>query len=216
MSEQTTEPQQKNNRRKAGIIVGIVALVVAAAAIGAGTYAAFTDTETGPGGTITAGTLDLTVGGTGNTELFSASNIAPGFSQEVTITLNNDGSIPGILTSSMAFTGSDGACTEPERVAENGGDTGTCKTGGNLAEQLTVSVLSSPASSTATQPVPVATFISAGGLPAGGTLTKGTPAVYKLKFALPNVTNNDSNNKVQGDGITITSTFNLDQPPPAP
>lgn len=214
MSEQTTEPQKKKNRRKAGVVVGVVALVVAAAAIGAGTYAAFSDTETGPGGTIAAGTLDLTVGGTGNTELFSASNIAPGFSQDATITLNNDGSIPGVLTSTMAFTGTDGSCTEPERVAENGSDTGTCKNGGNLAEQLTVSVLSSPGSSTATAATPVATFIANGGLPAGGTLTKGTPAVYKLRFALPNVTTSDINNKVQGDGITITSTFNLYQPTP--
>ncbi|MCE0762670.1 CalY family protein [Pseudonocardia kujensis] len=89
---------KKNTKKKAGIIVGLVALVVAATAIGAGTYAAFTDTETGPGGTQTAGTLDLQVGGDDTaTALFSASNVAPGFGQNYTFTLDNTGSIAGTL-----------------------------------------------------------------------------------------------------------------------
>ncbi|WP_425569202.1 SipW-dependent-type signal peptide-containing protein [Pseudonocardia xishanensis] len=43
------ENEKKAGRRKAGLIIGVVAAVIAAA-IGAGTHAAFTDTETGPGG----------------------------------------------------------------------------------------------------------------------------------------------------------------------
>src|SRR3954468_13516516 len=72
------------------IAVGIAAVVLAAAAIGAGTYAAFSDTENGPDGSIASGTLDLLGGAApGTVNLFSASNIKPGFSQDVTFTVSN-------------------------------------------------------------------------------------------------------------------------------
>ena len=56
--------------------------MLALSAIGTGTYAAFLDTEKGPGGTTASGTLDLTIGSTGTAQLFSATNIAPGYTQE--------------------------------------------------------------------------------------------------------------------------------------
>jgi spore coat-associated protein N len=216
MAVQQDEPQKKNNRRKAGVIVGLVAVVIAAAAIGAGTYAAFTDTETGPGGTQTAGTLDLEVGSSGTTStLFSASNIAPGFTQDYTFTLKNSGSIAGTLTTAMTYTGSDGTCTEPERTAE-GSTNGSCNAAGDLQNQMTVSVVSSPVSNTATTPVTLATFAGTP-LPGSGSqqITGGQTVSYTLRFALPNDTSTTAetnpNNKVQGDGITLNSTFNLVQ-----
>lgn len=205
---------KKNRKRKAGLIVGLVALVVAAAAIGAGTYAAFTDTETGPGGTETAGTLDLEVGSSGTTStLFSASNIAPGFTQDYTFTLKNAGSVTGTLSTAMTFSGGDGSCTEPERTAEG---TTTCNANGNLQDQMQVSVVSSPVSSTATPPVSLASFAGTP-LPGSGSLKidGGQTVTYTLRFTLPNDTSTtaetNSNNKVQGDTITLNSTFNLVQ-----
>lgn len=188
--------------------VGIVAVVIAAAAIGAGTYAAFVDTESGPGGTITAGTLDLTVGSTGTTELFNQSNIAPGFSQNATITLKNVGSLPGALTSTLKVTGTDGTCTEPEAEAE-GKAAGACNPAGDLQNQMTVSVLSGPGVTAPTTPVTVTQFV-ANGLPAAGTLAANGTVVYQLQFVLPNLPGVE-NNKVQGDSLTVSSDFSLTQ-----
>jgi spore coat-associated protein N len=91
--------------RKVRIGLGIAVVVLALAAIGTGTYAAFLDTEKGPGGSTASGTLDLTVGSTGTTQLFSATNIAPGYTQDVTLSLKNAGSLPGMLTSNSRSAG---------------------------------------------------------------------------------------------------------------
>jgi spore coat-associated protein N len=206
------EPEKKDKRRKAGLIIGVVAVVIAAAAIGAGTYAAFTDTETGPGGTQTAGTLDLEIGGSGFQTLFNGTNIAPGYTKDFTFTVKNSGSIAGTLTNSLALTGADGTCTEPEQTAE--GST-TCKPTGNLQDQMTVVVVSSPASNVATSPVLMTDFVKTP-LPGNNTaLAGGATGTYVLRFALPNDTSTTAetnvNNKVQGDSVTLSSTFNLVQ-----
>ena len=193
----------QNKRFRVG--AGIAAVVLAVAAIGAGTYAAFVDTETGPSGTIAAGTLDLTVGSTGTLELINVSNIAPGFSQNATITLRNVGTLPGGLTSTLQVGGTDGVCTEPEAEAE-GRPAGSCSATGDLQNQLQVAVVRGPST---TPPVPVSQFVTTGlpapaGIPAGGTVE------YDLQFTLPNLPGVE-NNKVQGDTLTLTSNFVLTQ-----
>jgi spore coat-associated protein N len=185
--------------------VGIVAVVLAAAAIGAGTYAAFVDSEAGPGGTVAAGTLDLTVGSTGTVELFAAQNIQPGFTQDATISLRNAGSLPGGVTSTLTVVGADVTCTEPE-VEEEKLTGGGCAPGGNLQNQMTVSVLRGPGITTPTAPVGVAQFA----LPPAGTLAAGASTDYVLQFVLPNLTGT-LNNAVQGDRITVSSNFVLTQ-----
>jgi spore coat-associated protein N len=189
------------------LAVGIAAVVLAVAAIGAGTYAAFSDTEAGPDGTIAAGTLDLVVGATpGTVNLFAASNIKPGFTQDVTFTVSNTGSLPGTLSSSLMMTGTDGTCTEPEYVAEGVAANG-CAAAGNLQEQMTVAVVAGPGGAAAA--VPLSQFMTSG-LPLPGQLAAGGTATYTLRFALPDLPNT-TNNRVQGDTIAITSTFNLVQ-----
>ncbi|GAA2893559.1 hypothetical protein GCM10010472_60170 [Pseudonocardia halophobica] len=195
---------KKNRKRKAGLIVGLVALVVAAAAIGAGTYAAFSDTETGPSGTIGAGTLDLEVGSApANATLFSASNIAPGYVSPtpVTITVRNAGTIAGTLSNSLTVNGGDGSCPEPESEL-----TGGCKSTGDLQDYLMVEVTGSPSGATVGK-TKLADFVSGKKLPTGGTLEGGKSATYTLVFSLPA----DTGNIVQGDTVTLNSTFNLDQ-----
>ncbi|MHA6785477.1 TasA family protein [Pseudonocardia saturnea] len=191
--------------KKVRIGVGIAAVVLAAAALGAGTYAAFVDTETGPGGTVAAGTLDLTVGSTGTLELFAAQNIQPGFSQDATITLRNAGSLPGGVTSTLTVVGADVTCTEPEAEAE-GVAAGACAPGGNLQNQMTVSVLRGPGITAPTTPVTVSQFA----LPPAGTLAAGASSDYVLQFVLPNLAGT-VNNIVQGDRITVSSNFVLTQ-----
>lgn len=194
--------------KKVRIGIGVAAVVLAAAAIGAGTYSAFVDTESGPGGTIAAGTLDLTVGSTGTLELFNQSNIAPGFSQNATITLKNVGSLPGALTSTLKVTGADVTCTEPEAEAE-GKAAGACNPAGDLQNQMTVSVLSGPGVTTPTAPVTVTQF-AANGLPPAGTVAANGTVAYQLQFVLPNLAGLE-NNKVQGDSLTVSSDFTLTQ-----
>jgi spore coat-associated protein N len=151
-------------------------------------------------------------GGTTST-LFSASNIAPGFSQDQTFMLKNAGSVTGMLSTAMTFSGGDGSCTEPERTAEG---TATCNANGNLQDQMQVSVVSSPVSSTATTPVTLVSFAGTP-LPGSGSLKidGGQTVTYTLRFTLPNDTlttaESNPNNKVQGDTITLNSTFNLVQ-----
>jgi spore coat-associated protein N len=189
------------------VAAGIAAVVLAVAAIGAGTYAAFNDTESGPDGAIASGTLDLVVGAApGTVNLFSATNIKPGFTQDVTFQVGNTGSIPGTLTSTMLMTGADVTCTEPEYAAEGVG-AGACAALGNLQEQMTVAVVAGPNGAVAA--APLSQFVTSG-LPLPGTLAPGASTTYTLRFAFPDLAGT-TNNRAQGDSINITSTFNLVQ-----
>lgn len=197
----------QNKRTRFGI--GIAAVVIAAGAVGLGSYAAFSDTEAGPGGTVTAGTLDLVAGGgPGTVTLFAAQNIQPGFRQRATFVLTNNGSLPGTLTSNLTVTGRDVTCTEPEAEAE-GVAAGACAPGGDLQNQMTVSVVSGPGSPTA--PITVGQFATTG-LPLTGTVAPGASVTYELQFDLPNLAD-ATNNRVQGDSITLSSSFVLTQLP---
>jgi spore coat-associated protein N len=183
--------------------------MIALAAIGTGTYAAFLDTEKGPGGTTASGTLDLTVGGTGTTRLFSATNIAPGYTQDVGLTLKNAGSLPGTLTSTLEVSGADVTCTEPEAEAE-GVAAGACSKTGDLQNQMTVIVTKGTGSTaTTTAAVSVAQLVT-NGLPAAGVVSPGSTVEYTLHFVFPDLAGTD-NNKAQGDSLTLNSDFLLNQ-----
>jgi len=193
--------------RKVRIGLGVAVVVLAVAAIGTGTYAAFLDTEKGPGGTTESGTLDLTVGSTGTTQLSSASNIAPGYTQDVTLSLKNAGSLPGTLTSALKVSGADVTCTEPEAEAE-GVAAGACNKSGDLQNQMTVTVTKGTGSTaTTTAAVPVAQLVATG-LPAAGVVSPGATVDYTLHFAFPDLADN---NKAQGDSLTLSSDFLLTQ-----
>jgi spore coat-associated protein N len=191
-----------DNRKR--LAIGIAAVAVAVLAIGLGTYAAFTDTEDGPSGNAASGTLDLTVGSNASTTLFNQDNIAPGFTTTVDVTVRNVGTVPGTVTGNLTVTGADVTCTEPEAEAE-GVAAGKCAAGGNLQDQMTVQVLSGPGVTTPAAAVPLKTFVNSP-LPAG-TLGGNSDGVYKLQFVLPAA----ADNKVQGDRISIGSTFTLNQ-----
>jgi spore coat-associated protein N len=118
---------QKNKKLAAGI--GVAAVAAAALALGAGTYAAFSDSENAEA-TFAAGTLNLTVG----TPVASApvvwSNLAPGDSQEVTVSVDNVGTVDGVLTASYTTSGTEGSCIEPETDDED-----PCDPASELLEQ---------------------------------------------------------------------------------
>jgi len=90
------------NRRR--VLGGMVVIGGAAAAAGAGTFAAFTDTESSNDNSVSAGTLDLTVdGGDTPVTVLSVSDAVPGETGSGdAITLANDGSVDGTLDVSVA------------------------------------------------------------------------------------------------------------------
>lgn len=192
--------------KKATVGIGVAAAAAAAIALGGGTYAAFSDSETGPGGTLAAGTLDLVVGGTpGQAKLLDVKDLVPGTTvPEKTLTITNAGSVPGVLTGTLNVSGTDGGkCTEPEAAAEGVGVNG-CAAGGNLAEQLTITVKELGTNAPVSQ-------VQSGAFPLSGTeLAPGQVITFTVGFALPNLPGTE-NNKVQGDTVTIASTLDLTQ-----
>jgi predicted ribosomally synthesized peptide with SipW-like signal peptide len=103
------------------ILVSMMVIGLVAALAGAGLYAYFNDTETSSGNTFTAGTLDLEVNGGGSVLPISVSNMKPGDADEVTIKVDNTGSIAGYLCMWIKdVTNSPGTTPEPEPTPDNG------------------------------------------------------------------------------------------------
>lgn len=128
---------QNTNKKKAAAI-GVAAIAAATLALGAGTYAAFSDTETGPEATFAAGTLDLTVGGVATTSPTSLTNVAPGSVIPLTFQVDNVGSIDGTLSLGLSLISSaENGCAEPESQGPNAADT-TCDGAGELPANLEV------------------------------------------------------------------------------
>jgi predicted ribosomally synthesized peptide with SipW-like signal peptide len=119
---------QKNKKVAAGI--GVAAAAAAVLALGAGTYAAFSDTETAPDATFAAGTLNLTVGAPVAAPPVVWTNLAPGSTQTVTVQVDNAGTVDGNLSASFTATGTENGCAEPETDVET-----TCDDGSELLEQ---------------------------------------------------------------------------------
>jgi spore coat-associated protein N len=187
----------KNRKIAAG--VGVAAVAAAALALGAGTYASFSDAETGPGGTLAAGTLDLTFDSTPTTTpLFTASDIAPGYQSETyTLTYRNVGSLPGNLALSLAVTNLENGCNGPESVVDS-----TCGANdGELGGALLIAVSGPGINYNGTLNNFAGGPSNVGAVPAGGT------AVYSVSYSLPQSTGNE----VQSDSAVVTSSAVLSQ-----
>lgn len=179
---------QKNKKVAAGI--GVAAVAAAALALGAGTYASFSDTATGPGGTLAAGTLGLSV--TSNpsdvTEIFSASNIAPGYTSGTrTLTIANTGNIDGKLTGTLNVTG--GTNLRNQIFV-----TGACPGGLTIPANTTVAALVAPAT---------------GFLGTGVNLAGGATGTCTFEFTFRDL--GAANNAAQGETIVVSSNLTLTQ-----
>lgn len=106
------------------VLGGIATVGAASAAVGAGTFAAFSDTETSSGNSVTAGTLDLQLNpnSSGSTSI-DFGTIAPGDSGYLVIELTNDGSIDATLQSiNIGDVSEDGSLTESLTTNSDGED----------------------------------------------------------------------------------------------
>lgn len=101
-------------QKRAAIAVIVLAMV---AVFSSGViFALFDDTETSSGNSFTAGTLDLKVNTVDNpTSTFTVSDVYPGASGSVSVTLTNSGTITGTLVASVISVSNEpGSTPEPE------------------------------------------------------------------------------------------------------
>lgn len=82
------------------ILISLMAILLAVGVVGAGAMAYFSDTETSAGNTLTAGTLDLKVGGSTfeddpNVKHVTLTNVKPDDTIYLYWTLKNVGTVPG-------------------------------------------------------------------------------------------------------------------------
>ncbi|WP_219414364.1 TasA family protein [Pseudonocardia nigra] len=180
------------NNKKAAAGIGVAAVAAAVVALGAGTYAAFTDTEDTQA-TFAAGSLDLEVGGFGDAGTLQFADLAPGWSEEHVVSIDNVGTIDGVLKFTVDVTGSDNTCTEPEETD------GRCSTNGDLAEAITVSV---PGAGTYT--LAQLDDEGLGGIPLAA---EGGAQSYTLTFAIPDTVGNE----IQSDSAVVAIEAILEQ-----
>ena len=199
MTDGTT---QITRRRLLG---GLLTVGGASAAAGAGTMAYFRDSETSGGNTVTAGTIDLVLGGSGSFAFNTA--LAPSQSTSGTLTLLNSGSVGGSVDVDVSYSENDASGNDQNVSADD------------LASNLTVETLTYGGNDQTDQvaaagPQPTLQELATNDLTAGETTGNdlvdlpdpgaGTP--FTLGLRLENV-----GNQFQSDGINITLTFHLNQ-----
>ncbi|MGD9986478.1 TasA family protein [Pseudonocardia sp.] len=189
---------KKSRNKKVAAGIGVAAIACAAIAIGSGTYAAFSDTKAGPGGTLAAGTLSLSVGGSVQTPTVDLSKIKPGDTVHATVTVQNTGSINGNLTATYSLTGSENGCTAAETNPLNNLPACTSGSNGDLVGALELKV------NGASVPNPGA---GNGSVNVGPLNPSGTATTYDVEITLPQSTDS----RVQSDTASLTSTLTLTQ-----
>lgn len=189
-------------------VLGAIATVGgASSAVGAGTMALFSDTESSSGNTIQAGTVELDIGGSGSFD-FSAS-LAPTQETAGTVTLVNSGSIQGSVDVDVtANTESDASPNDQDVTAQE------------VAQNLEVTALTYGGSDITSQ-------ISANSSPPtldelANNLHDGTETTQNDLINLADPTSGgtdfsitlrlkDVGNEFQSDGVQIDFTFHLNQ-----
>lgn len=168
------------------LIIGVIATVA-----GAGTWAAFSDTETSSGNTFTAGTLDLTLGASTTTGT-DINNVYPGASGSKSWTLSNVGTIPGLL--SLQFNVYDATEGTPTTINPAGDDTI------NEALQVQVLVDGNQLYSGSLAGLKTASLDTT-------ALTNGGSSDVTVNWNVPM----DTDNGIQGDATGYDVTFTLNQ-----
>ncbi|QLH84143.1 TasA family protein [Halosimplex pelagicum] len=209
MTDEDTNTIELNRRRVLG---GIVTIGGAAAAAGAGTFAAFSDSESSDGNSITAGTLDLTTGS--NSTIVNVNDVVPGTGPIAeSLTLNNDGNISGSLDVIVdSVTSSENTVQEPELDSgdEDASQEGTSNTTGELANELTLTL-----SLDGTELYSgLASGLQSGDLTSGNSgngenysMTADSSANFEIEYSV----DSDAGNEIMSDSVQIDLTFELNQ-----
>lgn len=194
-----TDDKSMLTRRR---VLGGMATIGAAGAVGAGTWASFSDTESATGNSVTAGTLDLTVNG-GNIPQgasFTASNVAPGYSTSQTLELMNAGNIAGVLKADFHnLSESGGLNPEPEQKAEGGPGNSA-----DLADNLEIKVTGDYGS---LGPYTLTQVVNNTPYELDNNMTGGESGTGTIELSLPSGVGNE----IQGDSVSFDLTFTLNQ-----
>lgn len=181
-------------------VLGGMATIGAAGAVGAGTWAEFSDSES-TSVTATAGTLDLSVtdGSDPVKKNYTFSDVKPGDSGSKSITLENTGNISGDLTANVSnITNNENGRNDPEVHSSD-----TSPKEGELGEKLDIT-------------------LSGGGKTFGpksldwfsdktqnlGELSEEKSIDFTIDYSLPY---DSAGNEVQSDSVEFDVTFDLKQ-----
>lgn len=191
--------QIRLSRRR--LLGAAVAVGLGGTAAGAGTMAALSDTESSADNTVQAGTLDLTLDGSSQTVTFlDEAGIAPGDSGNGSVTLGNDGTIPGTLEIEVTRVES----TENGYYGKEKGQDGS-PSDGELDEYLEVRAL---LGGTELIGWTTANVVSEGQtITAPSSIQGGSSTSFTVEWRLPN----DTSNLAQSDGFEFDLTFRLTQ-----
>lgn len=191
---------------KRSVFFSALAALSAGALLGAGTYAAFSDSETSAPQSLAAGTLDLVLGAEGDTlALAPITNMAPGDGGSLSVTMSNAGTIGGMVSFSVNETDDlENGCNDAEEADEAecdldaDGELGgalllTVHYDGDDYGPFSVNVIDDD----------VLTFP----LAAAGDLSGNDSKVVTIDYSLPSGTNNS----VQSDSVAFEVQASLDQ-----
>jgi predicted ribosomally synthesized peptide with SipW-like signal peptide len=196
------------------VLLSLMMIVLVCALIGGGIYAYFSDTETSTGNTFTAGTLDLNLdGGNTNVVKFTVGSVVPGDSGNGTWTVSNVGSIDGYLDlESVGITEGVGTSTDPELVDETT-HADTAQLGNYLLGHLFIDTNndgnwdSGETDIFGTNASPAAIKTIAGSYALNLSLTHGSTNYIALAWSVPGA----ADNRIQGDNVTLSMTYELQQ-----
>lgn len=91
-------PGEETRLSRRRVLGGLLTVGAASAAAGAGTMAAFSDSESSSGNAVSAGTLDLKLDGSDQTVTFlNEQGVAPGDSGQSVLPIENAGTVAGTL-----------------------------------------------------------------------------------------------------------------------
>ena len=213
----TDTPTTKLTRRR--LLGGLTAAGAASAVGGAGTMALLSDTERSTDNTIQAGTVDLVLDGTESaTTTFQASKLAPGEAGTATASVENAGSLPGVLAVTVDdVTTSGGATVDSEDQSESQDD------GSALLSELILEVGFDPDHATDgdlddnDETVAVDEYLSANAWNPGTTHSTGETlsasgeggdaSTLYVRWQL----DSDAPNTVQGDEVTVSVAIELEE-----
>lgn len=182
--------------QKKRIMISALALVVVALVASWGVNAYFNDTESSAGNNVKAGTMDLTINGeddpvTAVITVGADGLVYPGFTDSVTITLANTGSINGLVKMQItALIPSAGTTPEPEPTPD----------AGELEENLDVTITCGTFTQTGKLSA-LTSEMNLGALAAGGSST--VTIIYSVATTV--------GNEIMDDSVSFTLLFTLDQ-----
>jgi spore coat-associated protein N len=196
------------------ILLSLMTIAAVTALVGGGIYAYFSDVESSNGNTFAAGTLDLNLdGGNINVVKFTVTDVKPGDNGGGTWTVANVGNIAGYLDlESCGVTEDIGTTTDPELADEGGAD--TAQLGSYLMVHIFVDannngtweVGETDILGTDAVPVAINTIAASYDLNVSLAGSGGTTYVTLLWSVA-----SDTDNRIQGDSVTLNIGFELQQ-----